>query len=223
MTSHRWRPDPATRFHSQRRYWARWAPRAHNPTNPAEKISFAWPLLDKGLRFDQPRADCSIAPWSRPIPSCNRFRREQLMQCAQFQTSLQEPVMRAFARYSIAAILCTAVAMAVAEDSGPTTSPLKYESKVPGGLSFSEFKGYESWEMVALSQNARYVSVIVANPSLINAYKSGVPANGKVFPDGAMFAKIHWIPKKSTTSPGQPTVPGALHDVDFMVKDSKRF
>lgn len=47
--------------------------------------------------------------------------------------------------------------------------------------------------------------------------------NGQPFPDGAKMAKIRWIPKKQETSPGQPIVPGTQHDVDFMVKDSKRF
>src|SRR6202047_1128022 len=51
----------------------------------------------------------------------------------------------------------------------------------------------------------------------------GVPGNGRPFPDGARMAKIHWIPKKQETYPGQPMVPGTQHDVDFMVKDSKRF
>ena len=46
--------------------------------------------------------------------------------------------------------------------------------------------------------------------------------NGKPFPDGAKMAKIHWNPKKLETFPAA-TVPGAQHDVDFMVKDSKRF
>ena len=58
---------------------------------------------------------------------------------------------------------------------------------------------------------------------MIDAYKAGMPANGKPFPDGARMAKIHWIPKKQEAYPGQPTVPGTQHDVDFMVKDSKRF
>ena len=58
---------------------------------------------------------------------------------------------------------------------------------------------------------------------MIKAYKAGVPGNGKPFPDGAKMAKIHWTPKKNVAAPGQPTVPGPLHDVDFMVKDSKRF
>jgi len=65
--------------------------------------------------------------------------------------------------------------------------------------------------------------VIVGNPVMIDAYREGIPGNGKPFPDGAKMAKIHWNPKKQETYPGQPTVPGAQHDVDFMVKDSKRF
>ena len=37
------------------------------------------------------------------------------------------------------------------------------------------------------------------------------------------FAKIHWTAKKDESQPGEPIVPGALHDIDFMVKDSKKF
>ena len=58
---------------------------------------------------------------------------------------------------------------------------------------------------------------------MIEAYKAGIPGNGKPFPDGAMMAKTHWMAKKPEDQPGEPVVPGALHDVDFMVKDSKRF
>jgi Cytochrome P460 len=43
------------------------------------------------------------------------------------------------------------------------------------------------------------------------------------FPDGAKMAKVHWKPKKQETYPGPPTVPGTRHDLDFMVKDSRRF
>jgi len=95
--------------------------------------------------------------------------------------------------------------------------------KVTGGLGFSEFKGYESWQVIATSQNDKLLAVIVGNPTMIDAYAAGIPGNGKPFPDGAKMAKVHWTPKKNEAIPGQPTVPGALHDVDFMVKDSKRF
>jgi hypothetical protein len=54
------------------------------------------------------------------------------------------------------------------------------------------------------------------------AYKAGIPGNGRPFPGGAMMARIHWGPKKLETFP-TATVPGTLHGVDFMVKDSKRF
>ena len=57
---------------------------------------------------------------------------------------------------------------------------------------------------------------------MIKAYQSGAPGNGKPFPDGAKLAKIHWNPKKMETFPAA-TVPGTQHDMDFMVKDSKRF
>src|SRR3954466_7707795 len=100
----------------------------------------------------------------------------------------------------------------------------KYTLKVPGGLEFSEFRGYEGWQVVATSQSPslKLVAVILANPEMIEAYLSGIPGNGKAFPDGAKMAKIHWSPKMNPYFP-DTTVPGALHDVDFMVKDSKRF
>jgi hypothetical protein len=99
----------------------------------------------------------------------------------------------------------------------------KYALQVPNGLSFSEFRGYEDWPVIAISDNEGKLAVIVGNPAMIDAYKEGVPGNGKPFPDGAKMAKVHRILKKQETYPGQPTVPGTQHDVDFMVKDSKRF
>ncbi len=98
----------------------------------------------------------------------------------------------------------------------------KYTVKVPGGLAFSEFRGYEGWQVLATSQNDKLVAVILGNPVMIRAYRAGVPGNGKPFPNGAKMAKIHWNPEKSQYFP-DTTVPGTLHDVDFMVKDSKRF
>ncbi|MGN6169306.1 MAG: cytochrome P460 family protein [Solirubrobacteraceae bacterium] len=98
----------------------------------------------------------------------------------------------------------------------------KYALKVPGGIAFSEFRGYEGWHLVSISQDGPLMAAIVANPIMIQAYEAGVPVNGKPFPDGSKMAKVHWIPTKLKTF-SAATVPGALHDVDFMVKDSKRF
>ena len=57
---------------------------------------------------------------------------------------------------------------------------------------------------------------------MIDAYLAGIPGNGKPVPDGAKLAKIHWNPKQMDTFPAA-LVPGTQHDMDFMVKDSKRF
>src|ERR1700692_2861528 len=98
----------------------------------------------------------------------------------------------------------------------------KYTVKVPNGLSFSEFRGYEAWQVVSISQDGNLVAAILANPVMIKAYSARVPGNGKPLPDGAKMAKIHWNPKKMEVFPAA-TVPGTQHDVDFMVKDSKKF
>ena len=99
----------------------------------------------------------------------------------------------------------------------------KYTVQVPNGLAFSDFRGYEDWQTVAVSQAGDLIEVILANPVMIDAYRAGVPGNGKPFPDGSKMAKIHWNAKKSAEAPVPTTVPDTLHDVDFMEKDSKRF
>jgi hypothetical protein len=99
----------------------------------------------------------------------------------------------------------------------------RYSLQVPGGLAFSEFRGYEDWQFIAASHNGDKIATILGNPAMIEAYNAGIPGNGKPFPDGAKMAKIHWTARKAEDQPGDPVVPGPLHDVDFMVKDSKRF
>jgi hypothetical protein len=103
------------------------------------------------------------------------------------------------------------------------SAPDKYAVQVPNGLAFSEFRGYENWQLVAISQTEDAMAAILANPVTIDAYRAGVPGNGKPFPDGSKIAKIHWKPKKSAEAPAPTTVPDSLHDVDFMEKDSMKF
>jgi hypothetical protein len=98
----------------------------------------------------------------------------------------------------------------------------KYTLKVPNGLAFAEFRGYDAWQLVSISQDGPLVAAVLANPLMIKAYQAGIPGNGKLFPDGSKMAKVHWNPTKMETFPAA-TVPGTQHDVDFMVKDSKRF
>ena len=98
----------------------------------------------------------------------------------------------------------------------------KYTVKVPGGLAFSEFRGYEACQAISISRNESAVAVILGNPAMIETYRAGIPGNGKPVPDGAKMAKVHWAPKQNEFFPSA-TVPGKLQNVDFMVKDSKRF
>jgi hypothetical protein len=101
--------------------------------------------------------------------------------------------------------------------------------KVPGGLALAEFKGFENWEVVGPSHTdaANVIRVILANPVMIQAYKDGVPGNGKPFPDGSKIAKLEWEPKKITDPPFSATTPdtvtGTLLAEEFIEKDSKRF
>ena len=105
----------------------------------------------------------------------------------------------------------------------------KYSVAVPNGLAFSEFRGYEDWQLVAPSHTDAYnvMRVIVANPVMMKAYREGIPANGKPFPEGSRMAKIEWEPRKITEAPFSEktpdTVPGRLTEVEFMEKDSTRF
>jgi cytochrome P460 len=127
----------------------------------------------------------------------------------------------------VIAVVLLAVLAVLAAPGGRTviaqdTGPAKYAVRVPNGLAFSEFKGYEAWQTLSVSHSEMLIAVTLANPVMISAFQSGIPDNGKPFPDGARMAKIHWNPKKHATFPNT-TVPASLHDVDFMVKDSKRF
>ena len=106
--------------------------------------------------------------------------------------------------------------------SAASPEDAKYALKVPNGVAFSEFKGYENWQLISISQDGPAIAAIMGNPTMIKAYQSGIPGNGKPFPDGSKMTKVHWIPTKMSTFPAA-TVPGRQHDVDFMVKDSKRF
>ena len=125
-------------------------------------------------------------------------------------------------RVLFAAIATVAVPLAVWAGRAISAQD-KYSVQVPGGLAFSEFRGYEEWQVIAVSQTGDLLVAILGNPEMIAAYQAGVPGNGKPFPDGAKMAKIHWNAKKSAEAPAPTMVPDTLHDVDFMVRDSKRF
>jgi hypothetical protein len=99
----------------------------------------------------------------------------------------------------------------------------KYTLKSPDGVAFSDFKGYEDWSVVSSARTDEVLKVIVANPTMINAYKAGVPGNGQPFPEGSRIVKLQWKPKKSTEAPFVVDVPDVFKQAFVMEKDSKRF
>jgi hypothetical protein len=99
----------------------------------------------------------------------------------------------------------------------------KYSLVSPGGIAFSDFRGYEDWADVSSARTDEILKVIVANPAMIKAYKAGVPGNGQTFPDGSMIAKLQWKHKKSTEAPFVVEVPDVFTQAFVMEKDSKRF
>src|SRR6202051_490780 len=115
----------------------------------------------------------------------------------------------------LAALLAALGGMALAAQD-------KYTLQLPGGLPFSDFRGYENWQVVSVSQTDDLLKVMVANPVMIDAYKAGVPGNGQPFPDGSKIAKIEWKPKKMTESPFAVNVPNTLQDVFLIEKEKKK-
>ena len=131
--------------------------------------------------------------------------------------------------YAVAVILALVIAVVSRRSSSAQEKQDKYTLQIPGGLAFSEIKGYEQWQVVgpSFTEAAKVLRVIVANPVMIKAYQEGTPGNGKPFPDGSKIVKIEWRPKKLTDPPFSAntpdTVPGDLAEVEFIVKDSKKF
>jgi hypothetical protein len=97
----------------------------------------------------------------------------------------------------------------------------RYTLRVPNGLAFSEFRGYENWQYVAVSQTENGIKVIAANKVMINAYRQGVPGNHKPFPEGSKVVKIEWTSTKNPESSYFVMVPDTLKSVSFIEKNSR--
>src|SRR5277367_5310217 len=130
------------------------------------------------------------------------------------------------ARFTIAATAVAVLAVLVAAAlyaQGKDNNKDKYSLISPGGIAFSDFRGYEDWSVVSSARTDEVLKVIVANPIMIKAFKSGIPGNGQPFPDGSKIVKLQWKPKKSTEAPFVVDVPDVFKQAFVMEKDSKRF
>jgi hypothetical protein len=127
----------------------------------------------------------------------------------------------------IGAFVCVVSVVLVAQSQD------RFTLKSANNIAFSEFRDYEAWQLIATSQpddaggcgtsKVGCTKAILGNPTMIKAYREGIPANGKPVPDGAAIAKIEWLKARNNASPYGVTVSGPQTEVSFMVKDSKRF
>jgi len=122
----------------------------------------------------------------------------------------------------ITALLLTGAMLLIVPGGIAAAQQDKYSLKL-GNLAFADFKGYENWKVVAVSQTDTQLKVIAANDVMIDAYRHGLPAAGKLFPEGSRIVKIEWSLKKNAQSPYPVNVPDALQAVATIEKDSKRF
>src|ERR1700678_1052896 len=65
-----------------------------------------------------------------------------------------------------------AAALAVLGAGAAISAQDRYALKVPGGLAFSEFRGYERWQVISVSENGGRMAVILGNPAMIDAFKA---------------------------------------------------
>jgi hypothetical protein len=142
---------------------------------------------------------------------------------AQEQKVKTRPAVKRIASFAIVAIAAAVVVVLGAAAIHAEDAQDKYSLKSPSGIAFSDFRGYEDWSVVSSARTDEVLKVIVANPTMIKAFKAGIPGNGQPFPEGSMIAKLQWKPKKSTEAPFVVDVPDVFKQAFLMEKDSKRF
>jgi hypothetical protein len=123
-------------------------------------------------------------------------------------------------------LLVAVVASAVAVASTPFTSGQRGESASPiYGLTIPA--GYRDWKLISVGRiggNNNDLRAKLGNDIAIKAYREGtIP-----FPDGAIIARLAWhevtSPENNKALGGVDSfVAGGATNLEFMVKDSKRF
>jgi hypothetical protein len=88
----------------------------------------------------------------------------------------------------------------------------------PNGISL--YPDYMSWKVVAPSyrEDKSHIRIITGNEIAIAAMRAGK----KPLPDGSVLAKVAWKAEKHPSFP-VATEPGAFVQVEFMVKDAKKY
>ena len=72
--------------------------------------------------------------------------------------------------------------------------------RVPDCLAFSKIKGYEAWQVIAVSRSPFLLVAILGNPEMIAAYQARVSGR-PTFPDSTKMAKFPLEPEEGAEDP----------------------
>jgi hypothetical protein len=99
----------------------------------------------------------------------------------------------------------------------------RFTLKAPNGVAFSEFRGYDTWQDVAVSETEEGIKTILGNPAMINAYEGRHSRQWQAFSRWRPNCKDRLGEEKEPCVPYFVEVPDTLKSVSFIEKDSKRF
>jgi hypothetical protein len=121
----------------------------------------------------------------------------------------------------VAVAVVSEVAGYLASMSGQTNKPAGpiYVTQIP--------PGYRDWPVISVAHeegNLNSLGVKLGNDAAIKAYRE----EKLPFPNGAIIAAVHWsnVPSDENNNVfgrAQSFVPGATTNVQFMIKDSKKY
>jgi Cytochrome P460 len=129
--------------------------------------------------------------------------------------------MKGFAYFLVAVVALTGVVVHMAQASGRTDGEADpvFGVKIP--------PGYRDWKLISVAHeegNLNDLRALLGNDVAIKAYREGkLP-----YPDGTIIARLAWsyVPSEENNKVfgrSQSFVAGAATNVQFMVKDSKKY
>jgi hypothetical protein len=100
----------------------------------------------------------------------------------------------------------------------PTLMSAANAPVAPNGI--SPYPDYMTWKVIAPSyrEDRVHIRIITGNEIAVAALHAGK----KPLPDGSVLAKVAWKAEKHPSFP-DAIVPGAFVQVEFMVKDAKKY
>lgn len=121
--------------------------------------------------------------------------------------------------FALVATSCTMTVVAPVADQADEQNAAPFVTEIP--------RGYRDWRWISSAHEAgtlNSLGAVLGNDAAINAYRE----RKLPFPDGAIIAALHYRHDPSEENnkvfgQAQSFVPGAATNIQFMVKDSKKY